>query len=45
LNCNQDLNHALGISEQEKKRNVKKNHQISFENNLIIHKKKETQDS
>jgi len=45
LNCNQDLNHALGTSIKEKKRNVSKIHQISLEINLIIHKIKEMQDS
>jgi len=44
LKCNQDLNHALGISTKEKK-NVKKIHQISLEINLIIYQIKEMQDS
>ncbi len=45
LKCNQDLNLAPDISAKEKKRNVNKIHQISLENNLIIHKIKEMQDS
>jgi len=38
LKCNQDLNHALGISTKEKKTNVSKIPQISLEFNYIIHK-------
>jgi hypothetical protein len=45
LKCNQDLNHALGISTKEKKRNVNKIHQMNLEINLITHKIKEMQDS
>jgi hypothetical protein len=44
LKCNRDLNHALDNSAKEKK-NVDKIHQISLENNLIIHKIKQIQDS
>jgi hypothetical protein len=46
LKCNQDLNHALDISTKEFfKKNVKKIHQISLENNFIIHEVREMQDS
>jgi len=46
LKCNQDINRALDIFTKEKKeRNVNKIHQISLENDLIIRKIKEMQDS
>jgi hypothetical protein len=45
VKCNRDLNHALDISAKENKRNVKNIHQINLENNFIIHKVREMQDS
>jgi hypothetical protein len=45
LKCNWDLNHALDISAEEKKKNVKNIHQTSLESYFIIHKVKEMQDS